>query len=258
MPTQMHIPGFNQAVHYESVSSTMDAARQLLREVDHVSPDWCAVVTADSQSAGRGRQGRAWLSAERAFMGTFLFCTDRPLVQLAGYSLSVGHSVASAFDSLGIALSLKWPNDLVIIEQGAIKKLGGILIEVEESAGLRCILVGLGINISKPPGELLDRATALEALGPRSVSASEVAHVLAPALATGHQEFVKGAGLSAVLDAWQRRTCFKKGRTELTIELGDVVVTGVYSGLSDAGALLLAVNGEERTIHSGHITQVRL
>jgi BirA family biotin operon repressor/biotin-[acetyl-CoA-carboxylase] ligase len=258
MPIQLHIPGFNQAIHYESVSSTMDAARQLLQEAGLIDTDWCGVVTADNQTAGRGRQGRSWLGAERAFMGTFLFCTGQPLAQLVGYSLSVGHAVACAFDSLGANVSLKWPNDLVVVEQGEIKKVGGILIEVEEIGDLRCILVGLGINLSQPPKEVLDRATSLEALGQSRLSASEVTRIVARALLAAHQEFVKGGGLGRVLDVWQRRSCFVKGSTELTVELGDATVTGVYAGISETGALLLTVNGAGRTIHSGHITHIRL
>jgi BirA family biotin operon repressor/biotin-[acetyl-CoA-carboxylase] ligase len=230
----------------------------MLRDAGDLSADWSGLVTAEQQTAGRGRQGRSWFAAERAFMGTFLFCTDRPLAALTGYSLAVGLAVLSAFDPFGLPLSLKWPNDLVVARGGEMKKLGGILIEVEEMGALRCILVGLGINISQPPEAVSDIATSLESVGRQAFPLPVVTEALSRELLVGHRWFLRDGGLREILDRWQERSCFTRGQTEVSVEVGDSLVRGVYSGVSETGALVLVVDGAERTIHSGHIVQTRL
>ena len=98
MYREITIPGYDRVRHFDEISSTMDGARQLLKEEGGAS-GWCGLVTASRQSAGRGRQGRSWLSGERAYMGTFIFCTDAPVAALSGYSLAVGVSVAAALST---------------------------------------------------------------------------------------------------------------------------------------------------------------
>jgi BirA family biotin operon repressor/biotin-[acetyl-CoA-carboxylase] ligase len=191
-------------------------------------------------------------------MGTFLFCTERPIAALTGYSLGVGLAVLSAFDPFGLPIVLKWPNDLVVVHNREIKKLGGILIEVEEVEGLRCVLVGLGLNISQPSGEVSDIATSLEVLGQGAFPNDLVTQSLSRELLIGHRWFLRDGGLQEILKRWQERSCFIRGKTELRIEVGDSTMCGVYTGVSETGALLMMVDGAERTIHSGHIVEAKV
>ena len=89
------IPGLAFAYRYDEVASTMDVARELTQRVAGIEGG-IGLVCADRQTAGRGRQGRAWSGAGNSFMGTFLLSTRGGAHQLSGYSLAVGCAVTSA------------------------------------------------------------------------------------------------------------------------------------------------------------------
>ncbi|MFV0476335.1 MAG: bifunctional biotin--[acetyl-CoA-carboxylase] ligase/biotin operon repressor BirA [Parahaliea sp.] len=107
------------------------------------------VVSAEQQSAGRGRRGRPWMSPfgrniYLSVVGQF----SQGAGALEGLSLAVGVCVVRVLARLGISgLQLKWPNDLLY--KGA--KAGGILLEmVGDTAGLCQVVVGVGVNVAMP------------------------------------------------------------------------------------------------------------
>jgi BirA family transcriptional regulator, biotin operon repressor / biotin---[acetyl-CoA-carboxylase] ligase len=108
------------------------------------------LVVADTQTAGRGRMGRAWVSQP----GQGVWCTviERPgdVAALDVLSLRVGMRLASALDALAKErVRLKWPNDLML--GGGREKLGGILIESRLSgAAVAWVAVGVGVNVRRP------------------------------------------------------------------------------------------------------------
>jgi BirA family biotin operon repressor/biotin-[acetyl-CoA-carboxylase] ligase len=263
MYSQRELPGYQSVRHYASVSSTMDVAREMIASCAELAPSWSGLVTADQQSAGRGRQGRSWLSGERAFMGTFVFCTSWGLSDFAGYSLSVGYALAAAFERFDIRFSLKWPNDLVVVQAGELRKLGGILIEVEEVGDIRCILVGIGINLSAPPDVFQHLAVAIDEITQVRLTPEQVTAVIAEALLRAHNRFFEGQGVAvrgfeSTRQEWESYSCFVPGQTEVTLEVGGTVVSGRYTGVTSTGALRLVFDDRERVFHSGHIVSVRL
>jgi len=126
------------------------------------------LLVAETQTAGRGRQGRDWVSQRG---DSLTFSVGLPLAprDWSGLSLAVGLSLA---ESLHPHIGLKWPNDLWV--QG--RKLGGILIEASSIGGLSYLVIGVGLNIQTqsaeglrtPPAALVDwlpGITAADALG---------------------------------------------------------------------------------------------
>ena len=252
MGVPLALPGYEVARRYSSVSSTMDLAREIIAQ-QSLHKVWAGLVVADHQEAGRGRQGRRWLAGENACMLTGIFCTDRPLADISGYSLAVGLSIVEAFDKVGIQFSLKWPNDLVVVQGQRLRKLGGILIEVEEIKGYRVLLIGIGLNVGRVPAEVSDIAVSLEDLCASAPGRDEVVTMIAAALRSNHEAFFLHGGFKSMRAAWEERSCFVSGATELTIESAPGQLSGIYSGVSDSGALVMIVNGEERVFHSGHL-----
>lgn len=108
-----------------------------------------AVVLAESQSAGRGRRGRTWLSPPGLNICLSIGRRfDSAVAGLAGLSLAVGVMVVRALSDLGCTgPGLKWPNDVRV----GTAKLAGILVEVEGDRfnGTRAI-VGVGLNLRLP------------------------------------------------------------------------------------------------------------
>ena len=108
-----------QIWRYDEISSTNDEALALIRRGTATGGE---VIVARAQTAGRGRQGRQWRSAEGGLWTTIVLPAREPL---AGSGLVVGAAVCRAVAGLGGAPSLKWPNDVQVCG----RKLCGILVE---------------------------------------------------------------------------------------------------------------------------------
>jgi BirA family transcriptional regulator, biotin operon repressor / biotin---[acetyl-CoA-carboxylase] ligase len=158
-------------VHLAECTSTMDEAR-LWAESDKEDG---AVIAADRQTAGRGRNQRIWASPKGALLAT-LVLRDVKALPLPIVPLAAGLALARSIERLTKAPArVKWPNDVWI--DG--KKVAGVLLEsrfVGEHA--EWILVGLGVNVDVRVEELPQEVRALAT----SLSAWKGGHVCAPAL----------------------------------------------------------------------------
>jgi BirA family transcriptional regulator, biotin operon repressor / biotin---[acetyl-CoA-carboxylase] ligase len=108
------------------------------------------LLVAETQTAGRGRRGRRWLSAPRGAALTFSLAAPfkRPLRELPPLAPAVGVALAGVLRKAGIRrVGVKWPNDLMV----AGAKLGGILIETRSARGATCVVIGVGINFASAP-----------------------------------------------------------------------------------------------------------
>ncbi len=117
------------------------------------APGRMSVCLAEFQRAGRGRRGRAWIApfaSGLCLSAGWRFLETPP--ELPALTLAVGVVVRRVLvRCAGIAIELKWPNDLVWDE----RKLGGILVElVAEAQGGCHVVAGLGLNVAVPPGRL--------------------------------------------------------------------------------------------------------
>ena len=140
--------------HHRLTDSTNDRARELAR----AGATSGTVVTADEQSAGRGRQGRRWSAPP----GAALLCSAilRPLAaHHALLPLAVPLAVCEAAEALApVECRVKWPNDVWLDE----RKLAGVLIEARPPDWA---VIGVGLNLSVPddafPSDLRWPATSL-------------------------------------------------------------------------------------------------
>jgi BirA family transcriptional regulator, biotin operon repressor / biotin---[acetyl-CoA-carboxylase] ligase len=123
-------------IRLEETTSTNDEAKQGAREGAAHGTVW----VAERQTAGRGRQGRTWLSNGLVF--SVLLRLEGKTQNLPLVGLAAGLSVA---DAIGGA-TVKWPNDVLI--DG--KKVAGILCETSD----RALVVGIGINVGTHPPEM--------------------------------------------------------------------------------------------------------
>lgn len=252
MTQELSIPGFTFARIHDEVASTMDVARDLIPALK----DGAGVVCALSQSAGRGRQGRKWSSTHGAMMATFLFQTSQPLASLSGYSLVVGLGLVDACERFGASLQLKWPNDLVVVCDDSFRKIGGILIEVQDLGATRVILVGVGVNLARAPEDVA-HAMSIEEMSGKVVSVSDALTVVSEQLRLAHELFVSFGGFPRFQHRWEEAACFSRGETEITLDLGERQVAGIYAGIDERGSLLLNVDGVVQPFHSGHLLGMR-
>ena len=151
------LTGAPLVVFESSIPSTQDEAHRL----GAAGAPSGAVVLADEQTSGRGRQGRAWHS--RAGAGVWLSVLLRPRDRPAGGALAIRAGLAAvaavAEAAPGVAARLKWPNDVVVAD----RKAGGILCEARWSGeDVAWVAVGVGLNVRGPvPEAVADRAVAL-------------------------------------------------------------------------------------------------
>jgi BirA family transcriptional regulator, biotin operon repressor / biotin---[acetyl-CoA-carboxylase] ligase len=218
--------------HYRQIDSTNARAREL---AESGAPGG-TIVTADEQTAGRGRHGRTWTApAGRALLYSAVvrpFDERHELLPLA-----VPIAVAESAESLGpLSCKLKWPNDLWV--EG--RKLAGVLIESRHADGWAVIGVGLNVAIGRGefPPELRDRATSIG--GPATVP--EALTVLNERLT----EWV-GAEPAKVLKEFRRRDALR-GRA-VAWEGG----SGVAVGVDDVGHLLVDVSGDTVALGAGEV-----
>lgn len=211
----------------------------MLADERAVEGDW---LVALAQQAGKGRQGRQWLSVKGNFTGSTLVALrpDDPPPQTL--SLAAGLAAIEAVDgAIGARpLMLKWPNDLML--EG--KKLGGILLE---RSGDR-VAVGVGINLAASPR--LDGRDAANLGG--AITPEAFAPLIAGSFAR-LLELWRSAERPALVRAWQERA--HRPGTRLTVHVGkDETLSGRFAGLEMDGALRLMLDdGTIEAVRAGDI-----
>ena len=186
--------------------------------------DW---LVALEQLAGKGRQGRAWVSPRGNFYGSTLVELRSGDPQPQTLALAAGLALIEAIDAAlpGQALMLKWPNDLLLLG----KKLAGTLLE---RSGER-VVIGFGVNLASAP-DLAGRECA-------SLGGQLSPEAFAPVLAGSFERLVRLWRQSEPLllaQAWLARA--HATGTRLTVHSGsDETVSGRFDGIERDGALRL-------------------
>ena len=244
------VSGIPVVVLDEVDSTNAEALRRAVG--GHTGPLW---VIARTQSAGRGRQGRPWVSPPGNLYCSLLVETDLAAGNANGLSfvaaLAVHDTVAEFLHEAGGAaeLRLKWPNDVLV--DGA--KLSGILLEGTStgSGGAGAMAIGMGINVTHHPQLGAYRTTCLANVGV-SVSAESVFARLERVLERWIAEWAGGDGFALVRDAWLARA--KGIGEEVEVRLPNQNLRGMFVGLDEAGAMVLREStGAERRIFAGDL-----
>ncbi len=205
--------------------------------------DW---LVADRQTAGRGRQGRAWFDGTGNFMGSTVVHArpdDPPLHTLALVAGLALHGVVAPLVPLPASPVLKWPNDVLI----GPAKLAGVLLERAGEA----VVVGIGVNLAAAP-EIEGRETvALADFTPRP-DRDQFAARLAASFAT-ELGYWRAGGLAPVIARWLT-AAHPVGTPLLVGEPGETPVEGQFYGLDPDGALILRrADGTRQSVHAGEV-----
>jgi len=239
-----------ERIHIDEVDSTSD---ELWRRV-RAGAAHGTVVTAERQTAGRGRQGRKWSGGEGNLLVSWFLHFDTPPAALSCLSIVQGLAIARSLDARAHGrVSLKWPNDLLIDDL----KIGGLLLETRTSNRVE-VVSGLGLNLAAPEGgwgELDGLAISLEEVVGTRASASEVLGSLLPELEHSIDLFL-AAGPESALEDWSQWSALD-GQT---IEWEDRGGTGQgrVLGIAPDGALRVATaDGRTTALYAGdvHLTE---
>lgn len=241
-----------RSVLIEVVAETGSTNADLLARVDQLESPVLRI--AESQTAGRGRAGRSWLSENGASL-TFSLAWkfQRPMHALMGLPLAVGVAVADALSGFGADVRLKWPNDL--LQDG--NKVAGILIETaaDKQAGGAAIwaIIGIGINlaVSAQMAHQIGRSAAgLPALAHHD--RNELMGTLLEVLAQALQRFEE-QGFSAFMASWNKRHAYA-GQAVKIIEGERVLHEGIALGVDAMGRLMLDAGGHQIPVMAGDVS----
>jgi BirA family biotin operon repressor/biotin-[acetyl-CoA-carboxylase] ligase len=212
-------------VHHRVVDSTNERAKALAA----AGAPHGTLVTADEQTAGRGRQGRSWLAEAGA--AVLMSVVLRP----APEALPLAAAVAVA-EAVPVEAAIKWPNDVLV--DG--RKLAGILVEGRPQDGWA--VLGIGLNVSAPadgfPEELREIAASLDGV----LSRDELLAALLERL-----EARLTSPLSEVLAEWRRRDAL------LGQGIGWDGGSGVAAGIDAGGSLLVDTDAGRVALIAGEV-----
>jgi BirA family transcriptional regulator, biotin operon repressor / biotin---[acetyl-CoA-carboxylase] ligase len=240
--------------HFYRIGSTNTAA---MEAASTGSPEG-SVFLAEEQLTGRGRGANAWQSPR----STGIYCSVvlRPAVPPSDaliLSLAAGLAVRSAVLDVypGLAVDMKWPNDLLIGD----KKFCGILTEMNaEVTRVRYIVVGIGINVNQATfhKELADQATSLRIATGTEGSRVELAAALLKSLDREIRNlFGDSAARQGVLSRFTECSSWVRGRRVCVTDNG-TTIEGTTEGLDDRGFLLVRTEQGVQTVLSGTVRKV--
>jgi BirA family transcriptional regulator, biotin operon repressor / biotin---[acetyl-CoA-carboxylase] ligase len=236
--------------HHATLGSTSDRLKEWARAG---APD-LAVVVSDAQSAGRGRQGRTWVSPPG---NLYLSVLLRPAAGPAGLvPLLGGIAAAAALEHFGVEARLKWPNDLLVGEPPE-RKIAGVLAEGSSGPrGLDWVVLGIGANVD-PQAPLPEGSTSLRHEAGRVIAPLDVAARILVQVRVWYHAITSG-GAPDLLEAWRGRSVPWWGRLVETSR-GDQVIRGIARGIDDDGALRLSLpDGRLLRVVSGEVHRVRI
>jgi BirA family biotin operon repressor/biotin-[acetyl-CoA-carboxylase] ligase len=235
-------------IRYEDrVGSTNDLAAQW---AEAGAPDM-AIVVADEQTAGRGRQGRAWHTPAGAALAFSLVLRPRRQAQITHLTALGALAVCTALvDEYGLQAQIKWPNDVLV----GGRKLCGVLVEgAWQGEHMSYAVLGIGVNVTAKSvpteaGELIFPATAVESELRRKVEREALlGHILTKLL-----EWRRVMGSSVFLEAWKLHLAWVDETVE--VNLDGVQVTGRLADLTASGGLLLELpNGKLQEVEAGEV-----
>ena len=235
----LKLPNGSKVIHLESCQSTMDEARARAREgAPHLTTIW-----AETQTAGRGRQGRGWQSqAGYGLYFTVIAHINLEPTRFGLIPLLTGAVLCSSIrDQTGVQAALKWPNDVLATDH---RKLAGIL--VERDAGSAAFLIGIGLNVQAQSFDL--PAASLEEFCP---TVDRVA-LLLEALARLEQELLE-VSPERTLELWKAQQNMLGQAIKIT-HMDGSGFTGTALEITAGGALRVQTSSGIREVSSGEVS----
>ena len=239
-----HVVG-RRLLFYPQLSSTMDEAARLGQQ----GAEEGTVVVAEVQTAGRGRQGRSWVSEPGNLLVSVLFRPD--VSQLPFISIIGGIATARAVrKTTGLDPRIKWPNDLMV--QG--RKVAGILAESSIAGdSVWYAVLGIGVNVNLDPAQSEDiaaLATSLNAAAGRDVPRDDLLRQLLHDLDALCLQVKRG---QSPVPEW--RDLLETTGRRVDAVSGPDTYSGTAEGVDDTGALLLRLDdGRLVTLTAGDVT----
>ena len=233
--------------HFAEIDSTNEEARRLAGKGEQ-GPLW---ITAERQTKGRGRRGRAWDSPTGTLAATLLLRPKKPANECAqlSFAAALAASDCVARFARDVEVRLKWPNDVL----AGGRKIAGILLESASAGGAEpdWLVIGIGINLASFPADTEFPATSLAALGAEAPRPSDALAALAASFAKWYEVW-RAKGFAPVRDSWLARAAGLG--TRIRARLQNEETYGMFEGIDETGALILRESHDRvRKIAAGEV-----
>ena len=237
-------------IRFEETDSTNLQAKRLAEEGAAEG----TLVLAESQTLGRGRCGRSFLSPPGSgiFM-TVILRPDVPIDQVSCLTLVAALAVQRGIaETTGIQSWIKWPNDIIL----SGKKVCGILTEMsQESGSVRYVVIGIGINCENPdfPEELQEVATSLFLETGQHIRRENLIRNIWNAFEPLYASFLQDHDLRKMVDPYNKLLINREREVEVTDPTGPW--KGIAQGINDRGELLVKdAAGAVQKISTGEVS----
>ncbi|MFH0992825.1 MAG: biotin--[acetyl-CoA-carboxylase] ligase [bacterium] len=231
-------------IHLESVSSTNTYVKDHVGELDHFT-----YVSADHQTAGRGRLGRNWNDGGASALFSILIKDGLTVERLESISLIAAVAVHKTLTPLARRIKIKWPNDIVT----HYRKMAGILVEsVIEDNIPRAAIVGIGVNVNEVafPDGLESIATSVLQESGRKTAIAPLIGAIAAAFAAEWEGVL--AGTSECISYCNRHSALK-GEQIFFVQNG-IRQNGIAGRMMPDGSLKVKTKQGTLFLKSGEVT----
>lgn len=215
-----------------------------------------AIILAETQTGGKGRRGRKWISPKGNLYVSVVLRPDIPLHKSSVITLMGAVAVASAIRGMsGVKASIKWPNDILI----SGKKVSGLLTEMSaEQDRVRHVVLGIGIDANMDlealPPDVRAQTTTIAAEAGRNIDRTALLRQLLRELDRWYGVFL--ANRQDVLREWKTLNVTTGNR--VVISGAGEVLEGLAEGIDDEGRLIIRLdNGVVKTVAAGDVTIVK-
>ena len=241
-----------EIIFFESVPSTNDKALEIGRQKE--DPEGIVVI-ADSQTHGKGRLGRRWISPPGVNL-YFTVLLKPPFSPKESFILVLAAAVAAATairEYTGLDARIKWPNDILINN----RKSCGILTEMKSGKDrINLMAVGIGINVNMLPDAFTDDikpfTTSLKIESGSSFDRDKLLGKILAELGNAYKNLLTG-NKRALINEWLRLNCTIGN--EISVQSRTGIISGIAAGINDNGELLVRPSsGEIKRVSAGDVT----
>ena len=212
-----------------------------------------SIVIAESQTSGKGRFGRRWVSppGENLYL-SIIIRPQIPTLTAPRLTLVAAVALSETLDSLGASgHRIKWPNDILF--NG--KKLSGILTEMKgDCDSIDFIIIGVGVNLNSSsddyPDEIKDSVISLKEITGSEIDRIVFLNSFLLHFEKKYSDFLQGR-FSEILGSWIEKSSIINQRIKVTNY--DEIFTGLVIGITPDGNLTVQTDDGIRLVNSGDI-----
>ena len=239
-----------KTVHF---AKETDSTNEWIKRLSQDGAPHGTLAVTEFQSAGKGRLGRRWQAQTgSSVMMSLLLRPDFEPQNASMLTLVMGISVAQAIEKLGIDVSIKWPNDVVVSH----KKICGVLTEMRlDGMKIRDVIIGTGINVDQEyiEQDLQDKATSLYLETGKHYERTDLISLVMEAFEENYEKFIQTCDLSAMLNEYNRLLANRD--QEVRILDKKEPWEGTALGINAQGELLVKDGeGKIQTVRAGEVS----